>query len=172
MLRPEYGIWRRGARVARANGRSLIYEPGAAPPPCHNRVPGARARPPAARRLALSPASDGEWCARSHASAPHSVLRPSRVAAPRVSRECSASSAMRRPWAASGHHAARQALLRPPRLHRYLTLTRHLITSHTGPAVSATSHLWPHSHEELHVFLLIRYCWIHDLILVPIKWFS
>lgn len=54
---------------ARANGRSLIYEPGAAPPPCHNRIPGARARSPAAarRRLALSPASDGEWCARSHA---------------------------------------------------------------------------------------------------------
>ncbi|KAH9632738.1 hypothetical protein HF086_013110 [Spodoptera exigua] len=51
MPRPEYGIWRRGARVARANGRSLIYEPGAAPPPCHNRIPGARARcrpPPAA----------------------------------------------------------------------------------------------------------------------------
>lgn len=68
---------------ARANGRSLIYEPGAAPPPCHNRIPGARARsPPAAarRRLALSPASDGEWCARSHAvSASQFVLRPSRV---------------------------------------------------------------------------------------------
>lgn len=43
MPRPEYGIWRRGPRP-RANGRSLIYETGAAPPPCHNRVPGARAR--------------------------------------------------------------------------------------------------------------------------------
>ncbi|XP_026746703.1 homeotic protein spalt-major-like isoform X4 [Trichoplusia ni] len=87
MPRPEYGIWRRGAREARANGRSLIYEPGAAPPPCHNRIPGARARcrPPPAARLALSPASDGEWCARSHAaSAPLSVLRPRRVAGPRV----------------------------------------------------------------------------------------
>lgn len=40
-----------GVREARANGRSLIYEPGAAPPLCHNRIPGARARsPPAARR--------------------------------------------------------------------------------------------------------------------------
>lgn len=32
MPRPEYGIWRRGPRP-RANGRSLIYETGAAPPP-------------------------------------------------------------------------------------------------------------------------------------------
>lgn len=33
MPRPEYGIWRREWSAARANGRSLIYEPGAAPPP-------------------------------------------------------------------------------------------------------------------------------------------
>lgn len=33
-----------GELETRANGRSLIYEPEPAPPPCHNRVPGARAR--------------------------------------------------------------------------------------------------------------------------------
>lgn len=45
-------IWNmeEGVREARANGRSLIYESGAAPPPCHNRIPGARARSPAAAR--------------------------------------------------------------------------------------------------------------------------
>lgn len=72
-------------RAASANGRSLIYEPGAAPPPCHNRVPGARARlpPPAARRcLALSRASDGETRAR-----PQSLSAPQPV--PHRASECS-----------------------------------------------------------------------------------
>ncbi|KPJ13819.1 hypothetical protein RR48_08633 [Papilio machaon] len=91
MLRPEYGIWRRGSGRARANGRSLIYEPGAAPPPCHNRGPVRARPPPAARRspLALSPASDGEWCGRRSTLATRDSARTSRArpygTTPRVS---------------------------------------------------------------------------------------
>lgn len=142
MPRPKYGIWRRGPSGTRANGRSLIYEPGAAPPPCHNRIPGARARsPPAARRrLALSPASDGERCARPHSvSAPHSVLRPSpsrvngaasvplsaRVESPRLPgrspRRAACHALALAASAPARQHAAHQACLRPTRLHRYLT---------------------------------------------------
>ncbi|CAH0725851.1 unnamed protein product, partial [Brenthis ino] len=68
MPRPEYGIWRRGSRATRANGRSLIYESSAAPPLCHNRVPGARA---AARRPPPRAQSRFRW-------------REERPAAPRV----------------------------------------------------------------------------------------
>ncbi|KAJ0181876.1 hypothetical protein K1T71_002598 [Dendrolimus kikuchii] len=74
MPRPEYGIWGGGPvwRVRMAQPRLPVITVY---------LVRARARrpPPAARnRLALSPASDGEWCARLHvAFAPHSVLRTS-----------------------------------------------------------------------------------------------
>lgn len=131
-----------GARAARANGRSLIYEARAAPPPVITeylvRARAAARRPPPPRAQ-----SRFTW-REERPPALRLRPRPSRARAERDSlparrrQPCAA----RRPGHAPAlsrqrdHHAARQARLRPPRLHRY---DPHIIMFATCEIMSITT---------------------------------
>lgn len=139
-----------GSPCSRANGRSLIYEPGAAPPPVIT-VYLVRARAAARRPLPPSAQSRFRWrlvC--SVTRRVRSALCTSSEPSSGTARECTADSTYgvnepgrvptTQPLPCAGserqparQHAARQAFLRPPRLHRYLTVLRHpsIIAHHT-----------------------------------------